>query len=478
MNQLRHALVVVLASSLAACATNPATGDRQLMLVSEGQEIRMGQQADPEIIAQYGLAPDSSLQRYVRGIGERLKAVAERPNLPWTFRVVDDPAINAFAVPGGFIYMTRGILAHLNSEAELASVMGHELGHVTARHSANQMSRAQLAQAGLVAGMILAPDLQDVAGAASVGLGLMFLRFSRDDERQADDLGLRYINRLSYDLREMPKVFDMLSQVSRASGGSRLPGWLSTHPDPEDREARLQRRIDSIPPLTGALVRRDEFLRALDGMTYGENPREGYLRGQTFIHPDLGFWIDFPTQWQVSNQRQAVVAQSPRRDAVMELTISPHSTPEAAASAFLAQQGVSGGPVRYGDINGNREAHTTFRATTQQGAVSGLVVFVVFDRRVYRLLGMTERDVWRAYEAEIRGTFGTFDRASDQNALSVQPLTLEIVRLDRAMTLREFASRSPSQVSLESLALINRVDPDNRLEAGRLVKRVVGGPLP
>lgn len=474
----RRPVLPVVALSLVACATNPATGERQLMLVSEGQEIRMGQQADPEIMAHFGLYPDSGVQRYVRGVGEVLAAASERPNLPWTFRVLDDPTVNAFALPGGFNYVTRGIMVHMNSEAELASVMGHEIGHVTARHSANQMSRAQLAQVGLVAGMILAPDLQDVVGAAGVGLGLLFLKFSRDDERQADDLGLRYMSRTRYDPREMPNVFQMLDRVSSASGASRLPGWLSTHPDPEDRAVRLTRQIDSLAPPPSAIVRRDEYVWQLDGMLYGDNPREGYLRGQTFIHPDLEFWIDFPPGWQVSNQRRSVVAQSQRRDAIIELTLSDQRSPEAGASAFLRQDGVSGGPVRSGELNGHPEAHATFRAATQQGSVSGIVMFVSYGRNLYRLLGFSDRNTWGAYGAVVRTSLGSFDRATDQNALRVAPLRLDIVQLNRAMTLRQFAERYPSEVPLETLALLNRVDVDERMGAGWLAKRVVGGPLP
>ena len=141
-----------------ACATNPVTGKRQLALISEAQEIEMGREADKDVVASIGLYPDESMQHYVQALGARIAAATERPNLPWTFRVVDDAAVNAFAIPGGFIYVTRGIMTHLNSEAELAAILGHEIGHVTARHSVSQMSKQQLAQVGLAAGMILSPE--------------------------------------------------------------------------------------------------------------------------------------------------------------------------------------------------------------------------------------------------------------------------------------------------------------------------------
>ncbi|NIN11487.1 MAG: M48 family metalloprotease [Gemmatimonadales bacterium] len=463
---------------LSSCATNPATGARQLMLVSEGQEIRMGREADPQIIAQFGLHPDSSTAQYVRGLGERLAAGSERPDLPWTFRVLDDPTVNAFALPGGFNYVTRGIMAHLNSEAELAAVMGHEIGHVTARHSAQQLSKQQLAQVGLVAGVLLAPELEDFAGLASAGLGLLFLKFSRDHERQADDLGLRYMTRAGYDPREMPRLYDMLGRVSAAAGGGRLPGWLSTHPDPADRRERIEQRVDSLSRTSGTTVNRREYLRRLDGMTYGVNPREGFFREQAFLHPDLRFRLEFPRGWKTVNQKQAVLAQSPREDAIMQLTLSDHPAPASAARAFLAQEGVSGGPVRVGDVNGHQAASAGFRASTEQGVLRGLVTYVSYNGNLYQLLAFARQEQWGAYRGAVEVSFNSFDRLTDRTALSVQPLRLEIVTLDQTMTLQQFAARYPSRVPVETLALLNGVEPGAMLAAGQLAKRVVGGPLP
>jgi len=311
--------LLLLLFAAAGCAVNPATGQRELMLVTEGQEIGLGREADPDIVGAYGLYPDSALQVYVRGLGERLAAMSERPNLPWTFRVLDDPVVNAFALPGGFNYVTRGILAYFNSEAELVAVMGHELGHVTARHGARQMTQQQFAQIGLVAGVILVPKFQDFAGLAQAGLGLMFLKFGRDDETQADELGLRYLYRAGYDPREMPRVFAMLDRVSQVGGGDRLPQWLSTHPNPENRQQHIGELIAQLPQdFSGRVVRRDEYLRRLDGMTFGPNPREGFFRGQLFLHPDLRFQIRFPDGWKTSNQKRAVLAQSPEQDGLMQ----------------------------------------------------------------------------------------------------------------------------------------------------------------
>ncbi|HSL72783.1 MAG TPA: M48 family metalloprotease, partial [Longimicrobiales bacterium] len=208
-------LLSVALMGAAGCATNPVTGERELALVSESQEIAMGKEAVPQVEASIGLVEDAALQTYVRRIGLGLAAQSERPNLPWSFGVLDDPTPNAFALPGGPVYITRGLLSLMDSEAELAAVLGHEIGHITARHSVSQISRAQLAQLGLGVGMILVPSLQGLGNVLGTGMQLLFLKYGRDDERQADDLGFKYALAKSYDVREMDDVFAALQQVSQ-----------------------------------------------------------------------------------------------------------------------------------------------------------------------------------------------------------------------------------------------------------------------
>src|SRR5438477_10614207 len=285
-------LALLAGLGVGACAVNPATGSRQLMLISESQEIAMGRDYDKQVAASIGLYPDSGLQRYLQQFGGRLAATSERPNLPWSFRVVDDPVVNAFALPGGYIYVTRGILAHLNSEAELAGVVGHEIGHVTARHSVSPMTKQQLAQLCPASGAIASPDVGRYAGLASQALGVLFLKYSRDDESQADELGLRYLRRAAYDPREMPHVFEMLARVSQAQGGGRVPEWLATHPNPDNRRGRIQQDIAAGPQaFSGTVVNRDSYLQRLAGLVFGANPREGYFKGAEFFHPELRFRI-------------------------------------------------------------------------------------------------------------------------------------------------------------------------------------------
>jgi predicted Zn-dependent protease len=472
------ALIAALAVLPAGCATNPATGQRQLSLISENQEIQMGLQADPSVVSSMGLDPDSGRQRYVRELGMRLARVSERPNLPWTFRVIDDPVVNAFAIPGGHIYVTRGILAHLNSEAELASVLGHEIGHVTARHSVTQMSQQQLMQVGLVVGVALKPDLARYAGIASQGMQLLFLKYSRDDESQADQLGLRYMRRGGYDVHQMPEVFALLDRVTQTSGGGRVPDWLSTHPNPGNRAGAIERAIATLPADSlGKVVNHDAYLRQVDGVVFGDNPRDGFFRGTEFLHPELRFRLTFPQGWTTQNQRQAVVGVSAQQDAIEQMSLSDQTTPEAAAQQFFSQQGVRGSPGR-GTIHGFAAAGGAFSALTQDSTVlNGRVAFVSYDGRVYQLLAYAPQARWPAYAAAAERSISSFDRLSDPAILAVQPWHVQVVDLTRVMSLDEFVQRYPGPTPPAATALVNNIDANGRLGTG-LVKRIVGQPLP
>ncbi len=477
-NTMRWVVRVVVAAALvpvSGCAVNPATGERQLVLMSEGQEVALGQEADQSVQQSMGLYPDDGLQTYIQEIGSSLAATSERPDLPWTFRVIDDPVVNAFALPGGFIYMTRGILSHFNSEAELSSVLGHEIGHVTGRHGVEQASRAQLATVGLMVGSIASERFAQFAGLAQTGLGLLFLRFSRDHERQADDLGLRYMTRGSFDPNEMPKVFRTLERVSASQGGGgRLPDWLSTHPNPGSRAERITQQVAGLSPdLQAGTVNRAPYLQRLQGLMFGENPREGYAIGRRFYQPDLEFQFDFPEGWQINNQRQAVGAISPEENAIVVLSLAGEETPAAATRAFFSQQGIEQGrPWQRG--------FTYFRtvASPTESSIVGIAGFFDYGGRVYTLLGYTPESGWSQNGRAMERSLGTFRRLTDRRYLDVQPKRVEIVQLDRAMTVDEFAQRHPSSVDLQELAILNGLPAGGRFEAGQRVKRIVGGRLP
>lgn len=467
-------LLSAAAALSAGCSVNPATGERQVMLVSQNQEIAMGAEADPGIVAQMGLYPDDGWQTYIQALGAELAAQSERPDLPWTFRVIDDPIVNAFALPGGYIYVTRGILTHFNSEAELASVLGHEIGHVTGRHGAERMSKAQLAGVGLMAAAIAAPEARDYLGYAQQGIGLLFLKFGRDDEREADDLGLRYMTRGDYRPDQMPKVFLTLERVSAAQGAGRIPAWMSTHPDPGNRAQRISDQIAALPPDPNrSKVNRDTYLERLENMTFGVNPREGYAIGSSFYHPEMAFQLDFPEGWKIQNTRQAVGAISPEQDAIVVLSLAQEDSPEAAHRAFFAKEGVERGDDWRRGFNYFRTA-----PNEEQRRIVGLAGHFNYGGSVLRLMSYTRDDKWSPYGRAMESAVGSFRRLTDRRYLDVEPARMEIVRLPSAMSLEEFNRRYPSSIELPRLAIVNGVTEDARFEAGARVKRVVGGKLP
>jgi predicted Zn-dependent protease len=465
----------LLGFTLSTCATNPVTGKKELSFVSESQEISMGREYAGQVSQEIGVYPDSGVQRYVSSLGRELAAGTERPKLPWTFTVMDDPQVNAFALPGGYIFITRGIMTHMNSEAELATVVGHEIGHVTARHSVQQMTRQQLAQIGLVAGAIASDKIAQNMGAISQGLGVLFLKYGRDDETQADGLGFRYALNDGYDVRRMVDMFEILQRVS-ATAGQRIPEWQSTHPDPGNRIEATQARLKRVTvPLDGKKVRREEFLKVIDGMVFGDNPRQGYFKGTSFLHPDLAFQLEFPAGWKTANQPSAVLGVSDKQDAQVQLSLGGSTAPAEALRAFLGQQGVTAGRTDQSSINGNPAARGAFTAQNQDGSqLAGLVAYVSYGGTTYQLMGLTTSAGWNTYGRVFDQFIGSFRRLTDQAALNVKPNRISVARVTQRMTLMEFNRRYPSVIEMDKLALINGLaDGAAELEPGDFVKRVV-----
>ena len=472
--RMRGLAAATLLCVAAGCATNPVTGRRQLSLVSEAQEIQIGQQASQQVAQQLGLVEDQALQQYVQRVGEGLARESERPNLPWTFRVVDDPTPNAFALPGGFIFLTRGMMDLMENEAELAAVLGHEIGHVTARHSVSMISRAQLAQLGLGLGSVLFPSAaQSFGGLAQTGMQLLFLSYGRDAERQADELGFRYALREGYEVREMDDIFATLMRVGQASGRSALPTWLSSHPSEPERIRAAQARADTVTggPLA---VRRDEYLARIDGLVYGDDPRQGFFRGGVFLHPELRFRIDFPEGWRTQNLPQAVNALSPQQDAVMQLTLAQGNADDAARR-FLNQQGVRPGQVNRQSVNGNPAVVGYFQAQTQQGVVAGMVAFIEHGGRTYQVIAYTPSQLFTRYELAFRRVIGSFANLNDPSALNARPNRVDIVRTSRQMTLAEFNRQHRSVIPIAELAILNQVENEASVLPAGQWKRVVAG---
>ena len=474
-SHMRRTFTAALAALLLACATNPVTGRRELSLVSESQEIQMGKEASQADLQRVGEYQNAAAQALVKQIGQQMASKSERPNLPWEFHLLDDAAVNAFAYPGGFIFVTRGILTHLNSEAELAEVIGHEIGHVTAKHTVAAISQQQVAQIGLVAGSIFSDKVAQYGDVLGAGASLLFLKFGRDDELQADALGFQYSLAQNYDVRESPKVFETLGRLS-GDAGARIPEWQSTHPDPGNRVQRAEQRLAGVPAssLANTRVDRDSYLRMLDGFIFGENPRLGFFRNNSFLHPDLRFQFDIPANWRAANMPEAVVAQSSDQSAQLQLTPA-QGTPAQVMQQFLGQQGITARQATQTTINGLSAAMGEFDAQTEQGTIHGLAAAISHGNNTYMLMGLMNPQVVATRGREIEASIRSFRPLTDQAALNVQPARVQIVTIPETMTAATFVQRYPSSIPAAQVYIINGIEASTSLPRGTLVKRVLGG---
>ncbi|BCS35265.1 peptidase M48 [Luteitalea sp. TBR-22] len=475
------ALAAGVAAITVACATNPATGKKEFNLMSEAQEVALGKESDPQIRQEMGVVNDPELQRYVDGIGRRLASATERPQLPWSFAIVDAPAVNAFAVPGGFVYVTRGILGHLNSEAELAGVLGHEIAHVTARHSAAQYSKQTAGSLGLLLGQIFVPELRPFGQAAEAGLGLLFLKFGRDDELQADELGAGYATAQGWDPRGVASMLETLGRLDEGSDRKGVPNWMSTHPMPADRVARLDARVAALRAQAGGrelAVNRAAYLDRIDGLMFGDNPREGVLRGNAFLHPDLGFRMTFPEGWQVQNTPQQVVAQPQGGGGYVFLQLVQQ--PQGAslrdvAAADLGQTGLQyleGGETR---VNGLPAFIATFRGQLQdQGEVVLRAAWIAHAQKVFRVAGLASAANAQAIARAVDGTVRSFEPLSRGEAERIRPNVITLQTAQAGDTWERLAS-GPGRglVPARTLAVINGYTLQEPPRAGERIKIVV-----
>jgi predicted Zn-dependent protease len=468
---------------LTACATNPVTGRNEFNLMSEAQEVQLGQQSDPEIRREMGVYDDVALQEYVSGVGMRMAASSQRPDLPWHFTVVDSPAINAFALPGGYIYITRGILAYLDDEAELAGVLGHEIGHVTARHSAKQYSKATGASLGLALGSIFFPETRALGSAAESGLGLLFLKYGRDDELQADQLGARYAANNGWDPVGMQDMLRTLSRVDEQADRRGVPNYLATHPAPTDRVERIEQTVSTLradAPADRFKTDRADFLRRVDGLVFGENPREGVVRGGQFLHPDLRFAVTFPDGWDIQNSKQQVVAKAPGAEIyiLLDLIKQPQgSTIQEVALADMRRAGfqaVQGGETT---INGLPAFMGTFEGSMQNlGRIGVRAAYVPINRTVYRVAGLTTAANFDRAQEDFTRSLRSFRELSAREAAEVRPNRIDLYTVRSGDTWQSIAQGpGKSNVPAAKLAIMNSVSVSEQPQAGDRIKIVVGG---
>jgi predicted Zn-dependent protease len=280
-----------------------------------------------------------------------------------------------------------------------------------------------------------------------------------------------------YDPRGMATMFETLERVSKLEGAGDIPEWSSTHPNPGNRVQATLERLDTLSvPLSKLTTKRDEYLPMVAGMTYGEDPRQGYIEGNTFYHPGLRFKMELPAGWQAQNSPEALAAVSPEQDAMVRLTAPGKGAPDEAAKQFSGQEGVKSGQVSSAPVNGLPAATSQFEAQTEQGAVQGVVAFIQYGDLTYQILGYTPAGKLQAYDKTFRSTINSFSELKDSTRLAVQPFKVELVKVDQEMTIAEFNGKHPSTIPVERVAAVNGFDtPSDRIPAGTTIKRIVGG---
>jgi predicted Zn-dependent protease len=449
--------------------------------MSEAQEIGIGRESDPQIKAEMGAYEDQELQKYVSDLGMRLARLSERPNLPWQFTVVDQPAINAFAVPGGFIYVTRGILPFLADEAELAGVLGHEIGHVTARHSAQQYTRSLGGMIGLTALGAFVPAARPFGQLSESALGVLFLKYGRDDELQSDQLGARYSVNGGWDPAGVPGMLSTLGRLDEAAGERKgIPNFLSTHPEPLSRVKEIEPLIQQLKAGRAGLVTdREAMLRRVDGLIYGDNPAQGIVRGRTFLHPPLRFQLDFPEQWQVINSPQQVVAKAP--DAEVYLVLQLVQKPVGRDIQEVAVTSMRNAGFRA--VEGERTSINGLDAFLglYQGQIEGLGVVaaraahISHNTNIYMLAGIVSADVFRQADGTFLGSIRSFRSLSASEAENIRPNRVDLYVVRAGDTWAALAERSRGAIKPDTLAIMNNFSPGSTPPVGARIKIVVEG---
>ena len=486
-----RALLAGMALALGACATavNPVTGRTELTTMSPAREAQLGQQAAAQVEREIGLVRDPKLVGYVEAIGKRLAAESPRRDVPYHFAVADMAEANAFALPGGFVYVSRGLVTMANSEDELANVIGHEIGHVAARHAAQRDTRATsvglLSVLGTVAAAALGgPEAGRMVGQFGqvAGAGLI-ASYSRDQERQADEVGQQISAAAGWDPAGMASFLYTLEREGqmRSGGVARQPGFLDSHPAAGERAVVAQQRARQLPQGAGAPIARShaEFLRRIEGTLVGPDPREGVFRDERFLHPTLDFAMEFPRGWQTQNSRQAVGAMSPQRNAVVVLeSQGAREDPQQAARRWLAaNRGVQIAESGAGSIGGWPAYRAVGEARTQQGTTALLLTWVAHPKSTFRITGMAQAGAWRANAAAFDRTASSLRPLTAAERKGIYGLRLGIVQARAGETRTEVGRRTDNRWSLEQTALANALPREGRLEGGRLVKIAVPAPI-
>jgi len=450
------------------------------MLMSKAQELKLGRQYDPQVIATFGEYKSDNILSFLKTRTTEMGRISHRPNLEYHIKILDSPVVNAFAVPGGYIYLTRGILAQLNNEAELIGVIGHEMGHINARHFASQQTKQQLGQMVLIGTMIVSEKLAQYASYAMQGMELLFLKFSRDNEREADQLGVEYSSKIGYDAHKMADFFQVLEKMSMAENVGGVPTFLSTHPDPGDRYNSVNQQAtawqDSLK-LPSWKVNADSYLQMIDGIIYGEDPRQGYAEGNVFYHPTLKFKFSFPAEWNVENIPTQVNFAPADSKALMIFTLSSEKSLEAAVNSTVSQLGLTVRESKKTTVNGMPAIAVLSQQVTQDQTTGAesitqvLSYFIDYNNIYYILHGVSTDTDFNTYSASFESSMKSFSVLTDASKINVKPKKILIKRVFRTGSLENaFTYYGMKQDQMEELALLNNLELTDQVQAGKLIK--------
>jgi predicted Zn-dependent protease len=471
---LLAALSALMALALAGCATNPATGRPMMSLVSPQEEQRTGREMHPQILREFGRYPDERVQSYVTKVGQSLVPYSEAPNSQWTFTVLDSPIVNAFALPGGYVYITRGLLALAQNEAELASVLGHEMGHVTARHAAQRQTAAM--GAGILGVLVGAVTGSGELGQASMGAGQALVAgYSRDQEFEADDLGIRYIARAGYDVNASSSFLNRMGEHSRLEaammgnpGRPSETNIMSTHPRTPDRVARAAREAKA-SGASGNRVDREAFLAAIDGMTYGDSAEQGFVRGQQFVHPGLGIAFNAPQGYRLMNRSDSVVGQS-QSGGLMIFDAQPANSSPANYIARSSQGTAQN--IQTTTIAGFEAATGTVRGAINNRPVEIRIVAIRADQNTIYRFRSAHPGGGPNNAADYAAS--SFRRVSGSDGAGLQAHRIRVVTVQPGDTVSSLGNRMPFQDFREDrFRVLNGLPPGERqLNPGTRVKIV------
>ena len=488
---------LALASSLvltAACSqvVNPATGQKEFTAMSPDQEKAVGKDQHPKILQQFGGEyGDAELRAYVNEIGDRLQAVSELPDLDFTFTLLNSDVINAFALPGGYVYISRGLMALAENEAEVAGVMAHEVGHVTARHSAQRYSRGVLAQGGVALGSILAGVLgggnlaKTVQQVGGTGAQAYLAGYSREQEFQSDELGVRYLTRAGYDPTAMATFLEKLGEHSelarKLAGKEGAPdpstSMFATHPRTPDRVRRAAEKAAQTEATAGRIAR-DEYLQRIDGMIFGDDPDQGFVRGRTFVHPKLRFAFTAPEGFRLQNTPSAVVGgdevgNGMRFDSAKMRSSSMRDYMAREWAKELKIQNLK--KINSFELDGLPavSAGTTGKTKDGKSVDVGLAAVQVNPETVYRFMFLSPGGASNAEARAAQETVESFRVLSESEAARYKPKRIKVVRAGSGDSTASLAGRMAVDDLRElQFEVLNGLDPNEQPASGELVKLI------